>query len=95
MNYVNLKIVRLIASSLAMAEEHGLNPGCEAEKPGGEVCAQPIEYLIPKATRPGGGGQDIEIRPATVCRGCLEEMLGHAPEEQPLFRRLVGPSRGE
>lgn len=59
------------------------------------MCAQPIEYLIPKVSLPGGGGQDIETRPAMVCRGCLEEMLGHAPEEQPLFGRLMGPSQGE
>ena len=39
--------------------------------------------------------QDVERRPAMFCREHLEEMLGHAPEEQPVFRRVTGPARGE
>ena len=39
----------------------------------------------------GGGGRDIEQRPAMFCREHLEKMLGHPPAEQSIFRRLVGP----
>ena len=47
---------------------------------------------MPDATRAGGGGKDIEQRPAMFCRKHLEELLGHTPEEQPIFRRHSGPA---
>ena len=87
MQYVDLKIVRYAAAILAAADEAGLTISCEE----GHLEA-PAEYLIPAATRAGGGGRDVEQRPAMVCREHLEEMLGHAPEEQPLFRRIEGPA---
>lgn len=64
--------------------------GCEAETADG-VCGRPVHYLIPDATRPGGGGADIEQLPAMACLEHLEEMLGHPPDRQPLFRRFQGP----
>jgi len=84
--YVDLNIVRYAAGILAAADELGETIYCEVQP-----CEGRAEYLIPDATRPGGGGQDIEQRPAMVCREHAEEMLGNAPEEQPIFRRLEGP----
>jgi hypothetical protein len=86
LQYVDLNIVRYAAMILATAEEAGQTLYCEAQP-----CERTIEYRIPDATRPGGGGQDIEQLPAMVCREHLEEMLGHAPDEQPLFRRFEWP----
>ena len=91
MQYVDLEIVRYAAGILAAVEEAGQNVGCEAERPAGGLCGQQAVYLVPDATRPGGGGQDVERRPAMFCREHLQEMLGHAPEDQPVFRRLEGP----
>ncbi len=54
-------------------------------------CKERAEYMMPDATRGGGGGKDIEIRPAWFCRIHLSELLGRAPGEQPLFRRIEGP----
>ena len=90
MQYVNLNVVRYAAMVLASAEESGITVGCEHEV-GEGICGEPVEYLVPNATRSGGGGQDIEERPAMFCREHLEELLGHAPEEQPIFRRHPGP----
>ena len=90
MQYVELKIVRYAAQILADVEEAGQNVGCEYELPEDRLCGWPAVYLVPDATRAGGGGQDVERRPAMFCREHLEEMLGHAPEEQPIFRRLRG-----
>ena len=90
LQYVSLDIVRYAAGVLSAAEAAGQPVGCEAEE-AGHLCGRPVEYLIPSGARPGGGGQDIEQRPTMVCRAHLEEMLGHPPEEQPLFRRLSGP----
>ncbi len=95
MQYIDLDIVRHAAAILAAVEEAGQNIGCEYEQPEGRLCGRPAVYLVPDATRPGGGGQDVERRPAMFCREHLEEMLGHAPEEQPVFRRVVGPERDE
>ncbi len=91
MQYIDLDIVRHAAAILAAVEEAGQNVGCEHEGPEGGLCGSPAVYLVPDATRAGGGGQDVERRPAMFCREHLEEMLGHAPEEQPVFRRLEGP----
>ncbi len=91
MQYVELDIVRHAAAILAAVEEAGQNVGCEAERPEGGLCGSPAAYLVPDATRAGGGGQDVERRPAMFCREHLEEMLGHPPENQPVFRRVVGP----
>ncbi len=79
MQYVELEVVRYAAGMLAAAEEAGHTLVCEAQP-----CERPIAYLVPDATPPGGDGQDEEQRPAIVCREHLEEMLGHAPEEQPI-----------
>jgi len=95
LQYIDLDIVRHAAAILAAVEEAGQNIGCEYEQPEGGLCGQPAAYLVPDATRAGGGGQDVERRPAMFCREHLEEMLGHAPEEQPVFRRVVGPERDE
>ena len=86
MQYVQLDVVRYAAAILAAADEAGKTIYCEVGPHGA-----PVAYLIPDATRAGGGGQDVEQRPAMVCREHLEEMLGHAPEEQPIFWRLRGP----
>ena len=94
MQYVELDIVRHAAAILAAVEEAGQNVGCEAEEAEGRLCGRPAVYLVPDATRAGGGGQDVERRPAMFCREHLEEMLGHAAEEQPIFRRLEGPGSG-
>ena len=104
MQYVDLEIVRHAGAILAAVEEAGQNVGCEAEMREDELsegalaesalCGQPAVYLVPDATRAGEGGQDVERRPAMFCREHLEEMLGHAPEEQPIFRRLEGPGSG-
>ena len=86
MQYVDLNIVRYAAAILAAADQAHRPIYCEVQP-----CETLAAYLIPDATRPGGGGQDIEQRPAIVCREHAQEMLGHAPEEQPVFRRLEGP----
>ncbi len=85
MQYIELDIVRHAAAILADEEEAGQNVGCEAELPEGRLCGDPAVYLVPDATRSGGSGQDVERRPAMYCRGHLEGMLGHAPEEQSGF----------
>ncbi len=86
MQYVQLDVMRFAAMLLAAADEAGQTIVCEVGPH-----EEPAAYLIPNATRAGGGGQDVEQRPALVCREHLEEMLGHAPEDQPIFRRLQGP----
>ena len=92
MQYVDLAIVRHTAAILVAAEEAGQNVGCEYEQDErGRLCGQPVAYLVPDATRPGGGGQDAERRPAMFCGEHLEEMLGHPPEEQPMSRHLRDP----
>ncbi len=101
MQYIDLDIVRHAAAILAAVEQAGQNVGCEAELledelpegrlPESALCGRPAVYLVPDATRPGGGGQDVERRPAMFCREHLEEMLGHPPEEPSVFRRVEGP----
>jgi hypothetical protein len=86
MQYVRLDIVRYAAAILAAADEANQILYCEVQP-----CEEPVAYLIANAARPGGGEQDVEQSPAMVCRKHLEEMLGHAPEDQPIFRRLEGP----
>ncbi len=54
-------------------------------------CGEPAEYLMPDATRLGGGGSEIEIRPAWFCRTHISELLGRDPGEQPFCRRIEGP----
>lgn len=95
MQYVELDIVRHAAAILAAVEEAGQNVGCEAELPERGLCANPAAYLVPDATRAGEGGQDVERRPAMFCQDHLEEMLGHPPEDQPVFRRVAGPDGGK
>jgi hypothetical protein len=87
MQYVQLNVVRYAAAFLTAADETGQTISCEVGPHD-----EPATYLIPDATRPGGG-QDVEQRPAMVCREHLEEMLGHPPEEQPIIRRLQGPDQ--
>lgn len=89
-NYVDLNVVCYAAMVLVNADENRLTVGCEHETENG-ICGEPAEYLVPDATRPGSGGQDVEQRPAMFCREHLEEMLGHPPAEQSIFRRIVGP----
>ncbi|MEJ7843911.1 MAG: hypothetical protein WKF95_19285 [Rubrobacter sp.] len=79
MQYVDLEVVRYAAGMLAAAEEAGHTLVCKSQP-----CGRPIAYLVPDATRPGRDGQDVEQRPALVCREHLEEMLCHASEEQPI-----------
>ena len=79
MQYVELEVVRYAAGMLAAAEEAGHSLVCEAQP-----CERPIKYLVPDATLPGADGQDVEQRPAIVCWEHLEEMLGHAPDDQPI-----------
>jgi len=86
MQYVDLNVVRYAAAILASADAGGHAIYCEVQP-----CENLAEFLIPDATRPGGGGRDIEQRPAMVCGEHAEEMLGYAPEPQPIFGRLEGP----
>ena len=95
MNYVEVNTLRygamIITTMEAAPEEYPgpRYPTCEyGYYP---PCGERADYFVPDATRPGGGGQDVEMRPAWFCRDHLEEMLGHPPVEQPLFRRIVGP----
>ena len=83
-------MVRYAAMVLVNADENRQTVGCEHETKNG-LCGEPAEYLVPDATRLGGGDQDIEQRPAMFCREHLEGMLGHPPAEQSVFRRLAGP----
>ena len=78
MQYVELEVVRYAAGMLAAPEEAGHTLVCKSQP-----CERPIAYLIPDATRSGRDWQEVEQRPAIVCREHLEEMLGHAPEDQP------------
>jgi hypothetical protein len=83
-------VLRLQAQILEQLEEwQGFVP-CEGLEYSGP-CGEPAEYMMPDATRPGGGGSDIEIRPAWFCRAHLSELLGRDPGEQPVFRRIEGP----
>jgi hypothetical protein len=101
LQYVELGIVRHAVAILAAVEEAGQNVGCEAELqedelpegalPESALCGRPADYLVPDAARAGGGGQDEDRRPAMFCREHLEGMLGHAPEEQPAYRRAEAP----
>jgi len=86
MQYVQLHVVRYAAAILAAADGSKQTLFCEEQ-----LCEEPLAYLIPDAARPGGGGQDVEQRPAMVCRTHAEEMLGYPPEDQPIFRRIQGP----
>ncbi len=89
-NYIHIDVLRLQAQVLQQLEEHqGFVPceGLQYSVP----CEEPAEYMMPDATRPGGGGSDIEIRPAWFCRTHLSELLGRDPGEQPLFRRIREP----
>jgi hypothetical protein len=79
LQYVDLEVVRYAAGMLAAPEEAGHILVCEAQP-----CERPIAYLIPDATRSGRDWQEVEQRPAIVCREHLEEMLSHAPEDQPI-----------
>jgi hypothetical protein len=56
-------------------------------------CEGLAEYLMPDATRLGGGSSDIEIRPAWFCRKHLGTLLGRDPGEQPILRRVEGPEK--
>ena len=86
MQYVDLNVLRYVAMVLASAEEQGITLGCEYEV-GDTICGKPVEYLVPDATRSGGGGYDIEQHPAMFCREHPEKLLGHPPNVQPVFRR--------
>ena len=79
MQYVDLEVVRYAAGMLAAAEKAGHTLVCKSQP-----CERLIAYLIPDATRSVRDWQEVEQRPAIVCREHLEEMLGHAPEEQPI-----------
>ena len=74
-----------------IGRSHGCASHTNACPASSAAASIPAAYLVPDATRPGGGGQDVERRPAMFCREHLEEMLGHPPEEQPVFRRVEGP----
>jgi hypothetical protein len=89
-NYIHIDMLRFQAQALQQLEAHqGVMP-CEGLE-NVSSCAQPAEYLMPDATRPGGGGSDIEIRPAWFCRKHLSILIGRDPGEQPYFRRVEGP----
>ncbi len=90
MNYIHVDMLRLQAQTLqALEERQGFVP-CEGLE-NVTSCEAPAEYLMPDATRPGGGGSDIEIRPAWFCRKHLSTLLGRDPGEQPVIRRIEGP----
>ncbi len=82
-------MVRYAAMVFINADVNRQTLGCEHDAENG-LCGEPVEYLVPDATRPGGGGRGIEHRPAMFCREHLEEMLGHPPAKQSIFRRIVG-----
>src|SRR4028118_894193 len=63
MQYVQLDVVRYAAAFLTAADGTGQTISCEVGPHD-----EPATYLIPDATRPGGGGRDVEQRPAMVCR---------------------------
>jgi hypothetical protein len=89
-NYIHIDMLRFQAQALQQLEAHqGVMP-CEGLE-NVSSCEQPAEYLMPDATRPGGGGSDIEIRPAWFCRKHLSILIGRDPGEQPYFRRVEGP----
>jgi hypothetical protein len=69
---------------------HGLFRCGWQQDPLSQPCLKPAEYLIADGTRVSGGG-DIEAAPQWACREHLEEILGHAPDEQPIFGRIVRP----
>jgi hypothetical protein len=79
LQYVDLEVVRYAAGMLAAAEEAGHTLACEAQP-----CERPIRAGGVGDEIFGRDGQEAEQRPAIVCREHLEEMLGHAPEEQPI-----------
>ena len=89
-NYVHIEVLRLQAQILAHLEKSQGYVPCEGLDYSGS-CGAPAEYMMPDATRTGGGGSDIEIRPAWFCRTHLSELLGRDPGEQPHFRRIIGP----
>ena len=69
---------------------HGLFRCGWQQDPLSRPCFRTAEYLIADGTRVSAGG-DIEAAPQWVCREHLEEILGHAPVEQPIFHRIVRP----
>jgi len=91
-NYVHIDMLRLQAQLLQEIEEHQGFVPCEGLEYSAR-CGAPAEYMVADATRPGGGGSEIEIRPAWFCRTHLSELLGRDPGEQPLFRRIEGPEK--
>jgi hypothetical protein len=89
-NYVHIDVLRFQSQLLQQIEERQGFVPCEGLEYSGP-CGEPAEYMMPDATRPGGGESDIEIRPAWFCRAHLSELLGRDPGEQPVFRRIEGP----
>ncbi len=89
MNYVDLNVVRYAAMVLVNAEENGQTVWCEHDTENG-MCGEPTKYLVPDATRPGGGSE-YRATPGHVLSGAPGEMLGHPPAEQSIFRHIVGP----
>jgi hypothetical protein len=79
LQYVDLEVVRYAAGMLAAAEEAGHTLVCKSQP-----CERPIAYLVPDATRLAQTGRRWSNALAIVCREHLEEMLGHAPEGQPI-----------
>jgi uncharacterized protein (DUF779 family) len=69
---------------------HGLFRCGWQQDPLSEPCFKTAEYLIADGTRVSAGG-DIEAAPQWICREHLEEILGHAPIQQPIFHRIERP----
>jgi hypothetical protein len=91
-NYIHIDMLRDQARMLQQLEERQQFVPCEGLEYA-TSCEAPAEYLMPDATRPGGGGSDIEIRPAWFCRKHLSTLLGRDPGEQPYLRRVEGPEK--
>ena len=89
-NYIHIDMLRFQAQVLEQLEARQAVMPCEGLE-NRSSCEQPAEYLMPDATRPGGGSSDIEIRTAWFCQKHLSMLLGRDPGEQPHLRRIEGP----
>ncbi len=96
MNYVSVEVLRYAAAVMAVVD-HASDEAAVAlrcnwqEAPDVPPCGGPATHLVADATRVSAGG-DIEEAPQWFCREHLELELGEPVREQPIFRRLEGPT---
>ncbi len=97
MNYVSVEVLLYAKKWMDAIERfRAKNPGVSyglvcgwQQNPASAPCGKPAEYLVPDGTRVSCGG-DIESAPQWFCKKHLEQELGSAVQEQPLFRRIRG-----